>query len=337
MKGLSLPCFLLFGLTLAVPNGAVASSVEDTLKRMAEAASELSYQGTFIQIQDGEVETLEVTHQGSEEGSRERLMSLTGSLRELIRDHDSVKCIHSRESVGEVDLRQSAVRFHAHLGSKLGEMEGVLYSLVELGQDRVAGRPVKVVGVRPNDEFRYGFRFWVDEENGMPLRSDMVNPEGSVIQKVMFTQIRFQDEIGDEALSPVLDEGSEEFATRRAKYSRPEVPEEPASDRDWQLNELPSGFELVSMREKALSENRRLYHFIVSDGLAQVSVFLEPAAEAGNGFEGESRMGTVHAFGRQLDRHQLTVVGEVPEVTVTAIAGAFEGIPERLQAGGAGD
>ncbi|MCP1726670.1 sigma-E factor negative regulatory protein RseB [Natronospira proteinivora] len=333
MKGLSLPGFLILGLGLTAHHGAFAVPLEDRLNRMGEAVAQLSYQGTFIQVQDGEVETLEVAHRGGEEDSRERLMSLTGSLRELIRDDDTVKCIHSRDSGGEVDLRQSAARFHAHLGRKLGEMEGDFYSLVALGHDRVAGRDTKVVGVRPNDQFRYGFRFWIDEENGMPLRSDMVDPEGAVIQKVMFTQIRFRGDIEDEHLNPVLDAEGEEFATRRAKYSRPKAPERQAPDHDWELGELPAGFELISVREKPRSGDGRLYHFIVSDGLAQVSVFLEPASEAGDGFEGESRMGTVHAFGRHLDRHQLTVVGEVPEATVSAIARSFESAPERLPDG----
>jgi len=35
-------------------------------------------------------------------------------------------------------------------------------------------------------------------------------------------------------------------------------------------------------------------------------------------------MGAVHAYGRRLNGHQVTVVGEVPEETVRRFAGAVE-------------
>jgi len=299
---------------------------------MGEVASQLSYKGTFIQIQQDEIETLEVTHKGGEEGSRERLMALTGSLRELVRDNESVKCIHARESGGEVDLRQSAARFHSHLGSKLHKLEGDHYSLVDLGSDRIAGRDTRVIGVRPNDGYRYGFRFWLDEANGMALRSDMVDPEGAVLQKVMFTQIDFNVDIDEAALTPLLDAEAEEFTTRHARYSRPDTRTGDAP-KDWSLDDLPKGFRVSGMQEDNTAGGGTLYHFVLSDGLAQVSVFLEPLTEDVASFEGESRIGTMNAFGRQQGDHQLTVVGEVPETTVNRIAKAFQGIQERILEG----
>jgi len=315
----------LIGLLLASPLS--ADSVKSALVRMGEVVSELDYRGTFVQIQDGELETLKVTHRSGDSGSRERLVTLTGSLRELIRHHDSVKCIHSRDSAGEVDLRQAASRFHAHLGDKIQDLNSDYYSLVSLGKDRVAGREAMILGIRPLDEYRYGFRFWVDVKNGMPLRSDMINPQGAVIQQTMFTEISFDNGISDDELEPVLQGDDQAFATRHARYASDTEDTPPVPDK-WRLDELPGGFRVISERREPVSGNSQMHHLIVSDGLAQVSVFVEPISDDSNGFDGESRMGAVNAHGRRMGDFQLTVVGEVPAATVNTIARGISDLPD---------
>ena len=55
-------------------------------------------------------------------------------------------------------------------------------------------------------------------------------------------------------------------------------------------------------------------HFVFSDGLATVSVYIEPLTATG--LKGEASLGSVNALGGQVSGHQLTIVGEVP---VTAL------------------
>lgn len=334
MKADGRPFFLLtyglLGLLVAAPVS--ADSIKAALERMSTAVSELNYRGTFVQIQDGEVETLKVVHRGGqagEAGPRERLITLSGSLRELIRDQDTVKCIYSRDSGGDVDLRQSASRFHAHVGKKIGSLDSDHYSLVSFGSDRVAGREAEILGIRPEDEYRYGFRFWVDARNGMPLRSDMIDPDGNVVQQTMFTEIDFGPGIADEEFKPVLEGDGDRFSTRYARYA-PHSKETDHNSGEWVLGALPSGFELVAEQHESKGARRNAHHLIVSDGLAQVSVFVEAIDAETGGFEGESRMGSVNAYGRRMGDFQLTVVGEVPLATVTAIAQGISRLPEEL-------
>ncbi|MEA5446157.1 MucB/RseB C-terminal domain-containing protein [Gammaproteobacteria bacterium AB-CW1] len=316
---------------LAASQAVQADTPRAALERMAEAMSELNFRGTFVQIQGGEVESHQVVHRAGEGGSSERLLSLTGSQRELLRQHDAVKCIFAKDDDGDVDLRQAAARFNAYLGDKLKDLDSGHYSLISLGRDRVAGRAANIIGIQPEDELRYGFRFWLDRETGMPLRNDMVSADGEVIQQVMFTDIMLDVDISDEELDPVLEKEAEAFGTRHARYSR-KRPGESEQDLPTLFDALPDGFRLVA----AQSEPRRagndviLHHLILSDGIAQVSIFVEPLGEERRGFEGESRMGSVSAHGRQVDDHQITVVGEVPMKTVTAIASEIDSLPRRL-------
>ena len=61
-------------------------------------------------------------------------------------------------------------------------------------------------------------------------------------------------------------------------------------------------------------------HVVFSDQLSAYSFFIESGA--GQGLEGVTRVGAVHAAGRRLGDYQITAVGEVPEQTVvTAVMG----------------
>ena len=59
-----------------------------------------------------------------------------------------------------------------------------------------------------------------------------------------------------------------------------------------------------------------------SDGLASVSVFIEPRSPQTEAMRGLAKVGAAFAYSRDLDGHQVTAVGEVPAATVEAIAEA---------------
>jgi sigma-E factor negative regulatory protein RseB len=59
---------------------------------------------------------------------------------------------------------------------------------------------------------------------------------------------------------------------------------------------------------------------LYSDGLASFSVFVESADPHHQSFEGPSRVGAFSAYGAIVVGHQVTVVGEVPPITVERVA-----------------
>jgi sigma-E factor negative regulatory protein RseB len=61
-------------------------------------------------------------------------------------------------------------------------------------------------------------------------------------------------------------------------------------------------------------------HLVYSDGLASVSVFIEPRSPQTQVMSGLAKVGAAFAYSRNLDGHQVTAVGEVPAATVEAIA-----------------
>ncbi len=298
------------------------------LERMAEAVDAISYTGTFVHIGDGRTETLGVVHRGSPDGPRERLFSLTGSQQEVLRDKKKVRCVHEEADTKRLDLRQTSARFFAHVAKDGADSFADAYELVDLGADRVAGRPCQVIGIRPLDELRYGFRFWIDRETGMPLRTELVDRDGEALRKLMFTQFDPQDEIDDSQLEATLDGDGEAYDTRRASYSDRDREKGQKEAEAWQLDTLPEGFRISFGTRKSREDGQDLFQLVVTDGLARVSIFAEALAEGESAMEGISSMGLTNAYGRALEGHQVTVVGEVPSETVRRVAEAVKGLPD---------
>ncbi len=67
-------------------------------------------------------------------------------------------------------------------------------------------------------------------------------------------------------------------------------------------------------------EEPGLLHLVYSDGLASVSVFIKKNDGAVKPLQGVSSMGAVNAYGNSVDDYSITVVGEVPIITVQAMA-----------------
>jgi sigma-E factor negative regulatory protein RseB len=65
-------------------------------------------------------------------------------------------------------------------------------------------------------------------------------------------------------------------------------------------------------------------HLVYSDGVASVSVFVEPSGKKKDDLAGASRIGAANAYTAEIDGHQVTAVGEVPTDTVRMIARSMQ-------------
>lgn len=63
------------------------------------------------------------------------------------------------------------------------------------------GRTVQVVAVDPRDEFRYGYRLWIDEKTAMPLKTELCDGDGKVIEQIVFASLSLPERIPDLAFS----------------------------------------------------------------------------------------------------------------------------------------
>ena len=267
------------------------------LQRAAAAFGNLQYQGTFVYLHDGRLDAMRVTRSVGPEGSVERLVALTGERRELVRDASGTRCTVGG---GSMTLAEAGrVALPAPDLQRLADPESP-YLIAVVGRDRVAGHDALVLDARPRDAARYGYRLWIEPQSGMLLGSTLVGPTGAAVEQIMFVDLVLQPAAANAAPVPV--------AAQAAAAA------EAADDAGWTVGDLPAGFRLVG---RAADSAPGAQHLLYSDGLASVSVYVEPL---GNAPVGSQRRGALSVYGRTLDQHQVVVVGDVPPATVERIA-----------------
>lgn len=314
---------------------------------MSRALRTLDYEGTFVHLQGTHVSSMHILHAADEDGELERMVSLDGEAREVIRDHSLVTCIWpGTESV--VVSKAKPRRLLPDIDAALAANPSYRFALA--GSDRVAGRATDVVEIRPRDDYRYGYRFWIDAETRMLLRSMLLDGERAV-EQVLFTSIEYPEHIdrerfeirGDaERLSwvepvrararagdvPALDASGDgervSFAELEARSRAAPTATAEGEDRV-RFASLPDGYVELSESFRPMAENGApVSHVMVSDGMASVSVYVDhvDAAEQDRSIAGLSSMGAMNAYGVSLEDGFVTVVGEVPPDTVRTIAEA---------------
>ena len=278
---------------------------------MGEAMQTLSYSGTFVYLHDNQLETLRIVHARDDNGRRERLISLNGEAREVIRNDETVTCIWPGSRSVNVSKARPRNPLPVDLSTEIGNLRDQ-YRLSFVGDERVAGMQARIVAIEP-----------VERDNGLLLRSDMTDAGGNSVEQVMFTDLRIIDSMPEEFFKPVLNGSG--YTWYRDEYVSLESAALDAADLRWRIEQLPPGFELTAYNRKSRDRDRAVpvEHLVFSDGLATLSVFIEPGGDAPN-LTGESRMGAVNAFGRSYDDYHVTVVGEVPIETLRRVGDSVQ-------------
>jgi len=299
------------------PKTSPAPAPAQWLERMNLALTTRNYDGTFAHWHGGTVEMLRIIHRLQDGQVSERLVSLDGSGREFIRTGSSLACyLPDRRTVllAQRTGQESLAGFPA-VDSQAAEY----YDIREIARMRLNRRNTHVISVTPRDEFRYGHRLWIDDSTAMPLKSQLCDSDGRVIEQLVFANLTMAAHIPDSAFRP--DVSAEGFQWLRDDAAPPAAV--PASATVWNALQLPPGFRLMARGPQTLpGAAAPADHLVFSDGLAAVSVFVEHGAPgAGEVTEVRSaRVGSSSAFSTMSNGYKITAVGEVPPVTVRFIA-----------------
>ncbi|WP_374356982.1 MucB/RseB C-terminal domain-containing protein [Chitinimonas sp.] len=324
------------------------------LKRMAVAARVLNYNATYLYQHADNMETFRVVHVYDANGEQERRESLDGMPREFIRNNDQIIGYLPDEKPFTLD-RRTANKFFP--GVILDQAVDVLsnYTFRRLGMDRVAGYDCQLIVLEPNDKLRNPHKLCVDVRSGLLLKSVMYSPDDrGVMEQFAFSQLEIGGQIDKRLLKPVLMAKSNNAATLTSKIasllglpsaaanaSPPPGPTAPApvaaipaplaamvagpstASGAMAVGDLPAGFHLLNETLSQMQgKPKAVRHLLFSDGLVNVSVFVEPS---GNGpISLPRQQGALNFFSRQIDGWRITAVGEVPLKTVQLFTMAFE-------------
>jgi sigma-E factor negative regulatory protein RseB len=293
---------------------AVAEDIapHDWLNKMASAVQTSDYEGTVIRLQNGKVEALKVVHMVVDGVVREKVIVQEGNGLEIIRNGNEVQCIlPDKKSVLVEEWNDQSTLFSTLPSSDI--RFGNEYDVSIVRTERVAGRKAIMLAIRPHDQFRFGHRIWLDTATGFPLQTKLMDSNGEAIEQVKFADISLGKDIDTSALAPSI--STKDFRW----FTEPQREITHTVDSPWQSDELPPGFRVVSTHEEELpGRELPVTHILYSDGLANVSVFIEPSTD--KKIARRSRVGASNSFSVELEGFQITAVGEVPAATVEQFA-----------------
>jgi sigma-E factor negative regulatory protein RseB len=314
---LALIAFLLLPLSAAFAQNDPAAM--QWLQRIYTATQRLSYTGTFVYQHDDRVETSRITRLVDASGPVEKLEIMDGIPREIIRSRDQVVCYLPSIMTVKIDKQGDRHAFPLILPDQLRDLAESY--VVRKGEvERVAGYDCQVVVLEPKDTLRYGQKLCADLATGMLLKAKTVNEKQEMLERFAFTQLRIGGHIDREKVKSRFVAAAKDWHVEDSNAVKADL-----THAGWTVRSQPPGFHKVTEMTRTLNGASGVGHIVYSDGLAAVSVFIEPgSARNASRQPGLSRQGAINVYARQVDSHWVTVVGEAPAESVKLIANAVE-------------
>ena len=297
-----------------------AEEVESWLDKMSQAMKTTNFEGTMIIRQADQLQALNVRHGMNQEGFWERMESLNGEAREIIRHNSKVTTIFPQRKLVTVSHESEPMSLHSRLPSNM-ELFKKLYAVKATGFDRVAGRHARILELQPLDNFRYGYKFWLEKESGLLLKCDLLDEQKQVVEQLMFSELNILEQLPEN-----IDRIPSEVSTY--KVVDLDMGKINQVKNSWVASQLPQGFSMTgnNIRPSVTGKGIR-HHIMFSDGMASVSVFIEKHHPDEIMLKGVSRMGALNAYSFHLNDDHITVIGEVPVATVRLIGQSIQEQP----------
>ena len=159
------------------------------LGRIAAAGQRLNYSGTFTYQSGNRSETSRIVHVRDSGGEFERLETLDGSPREVIRNNGEVRCVLPAQKTVIIDQAGSRRAFPSRLAEAWMNLSES-YRIRRGELSRVAGLEAQQIILEPKDDLRYGYLLWADVQSGLLLKSRMVSERGETIEQFAFNEVK---------------------------------------------------------------------------------------------------------------------------------------------------
>lgn len=303
---------LMFSLASYAGEYPTQQSVLKRLHDMVKSVKSTNYKGRFVYSQGQQLELLEIIHK-VDANSQEKvsLKALTGDATEIIHDGNAIVCVYPDANSSSI-ARNAIPKGISPLLPETLSMLSKLYTLSYQGDDRLVDRAVDIFSILPKDKYRYGMRFFIDQITALPLQIDKFGEDGSIVTRIMFTEISF--DVGN-SFGPVINQTNGRFiVVERDSQSKQQV----ESDSQWLLTDLPAGYKEINRRIMRQGD-AQTEHIVLGDGLSSMSVYIEPSTE-NNQLTGFASIGAVQAYGKRYGNMQVTAMGEVPHSAVAYVA-----------------
>lgn len=295
------------------------------LARIHDAASRQSFEGTFVVSAGGVVSSARIAHYSIGGEQFERIESLDGQPRQMLRHNDTVFTFWPGARTVVIEERGRTASFPALLQGGDARIAS-FYEIRAQGAERIAGREADTLWLQPRDRLRFGYRLCADKATGLLLRVEVLGEHAEVLESSAFSDLRL-------GMRP--QPGAVLQPTRRLegyRVLRPELRPARLEAEGWTLRQAVPGFEPLSCLRRALpglpgsdtDPAVEVLQSIYSDGLTHVSLFIEPFDAVRHRRAMLTAVGATHTLMRRQGDWWVTAVGDVPGENLRRFAAALE-------------
>jgi sigma-E factor negative regulatory protein RseB len=323
----SLMLLIKAGQAAAAPSVAVDSQeVRERLTRIHSAANQLNFQGTFVISSSGAMTSARISHFYDGTDQFERVEPLDGQARQVLRHNGVVHTVWPFDKVTLIEQRDMLGSFPSLL-QDADDHVADFYDVSVQPAERVAGHDASVLMLKPRDEFRYGYRLWTDKQSGLLLRAEILNALGETLETSAFSDVT----IGVRSQPDMVLLPMRKLAGYR--IVKPQLTPTRLEAEGWKLRKTVAGFRQLSCIRRPLdmlavagreSTPSQLIQAVFSDGITNVSLFIEPYNEDRHPRPKITVVGATQTLMSRLGDFWITVVGDVPGVTLRAFYEAVE-------------
>jgi len=311
-------------------SSANSREAQSWLAKMQSAARTLSYSGIFVYQQGNQMRTSRITHVLDGKDELEKLEILDGQPREYIRNDEEVVCYVPESKTMLVEKRVAHDIFPAILAANPSDLAAV-YDVKKDVSGRVAGRDCQSIELAPKDKLRYGYKLWADKSTGLLLKAQTLDDKHEVVEQISFTHVSIGNINPDRVKTSFTDTSGWRVENAEMSEARPS---------GWTVTWLPPGFKKIREVRRLVSDTnpdsaaspkgtpakRVVRQLVFSDGLAAISVFIEPGSQSRT--EGSMQQGATSIIGKRQGDYWITLVGEVPSAALRQVANSIEFKPK---------
>jgi len=152
------------------------------------------------------------------------------------------------------------------------------------------------------------------------LRARTFSEKNQPLEAFAFTEVKLGGRFSRDQVRSRYATKSRAWKVDQSSLVLSDVP----ADTGWTLSNQPAGFrKLTELKRSIAGRAGMVSHIVYSDGLAAISVFIEPLPKA-RPANSLSHQGAVSIYVRPVADHLVTVLGETPAATVMQVANSLE-------------
>lgn len=275
-------------------------SAKQSLDKMTQALDNLNYELAFVQTTPSNMDSFRYRHIKKDNKTYAQLVTLDGRQQEIIQRDNLVSYFQPNTQAFTLNSGNIVDAMPAVVRADFDKLSSV-YDFIKIGKDRVAGRFADTIRIVPKDDFRYQYLVFVDEENGLLLRGDMLDSEGKLLDQFRVVTLYIDDRL--RGLTEYINKVSMPPLLKESKN-------EQNSDITWSAGWLPQGFSLIRYTQETL-ESEVIDSALYSDGLFTFTLFV---SNSGSNVLPENtwKQGAYTIYSEVNGGKEITFIGQLP-------------------------